>query len=195
MVDLALKGSGSLFIKGSSTKGNYGIHALSLSVEDNVELYIKTNNGSNTKSIRVSNNFTIKGNAKVEMESQGEVIAAFGSGGNIFIEDNAKFKGTAHGMGAILNTNRNINIEEGTTVELIRHRSPNSLGNPKFFDYGTSTGEGELTLADGLKLQGSEDADGSSPVDAKLSGTDPNKTVVRDSDGDDVFLYVLIKAE
>lgn len=194
---LIIDGDGSLEITmpdlGTISGSNsYGIQMRSLTVKGNAELKIEGEKASNSRGIYTSQHIIFKNNAKVEVESYGDVIATHGGiYPAISIEDNVEFTGTAHEGGTILFTagGGNIKFEEGTTVELIRPNFSNTLGVPKFFSY-----DGELIVADGLKLQGSENANGSGLVSAKLSGTDPNKTIFNDSD-QDVFKYVLIESD
>lgn len=193
--NLIIDGNGSLEIimpDLGNTGTSYGIDLHSLTVKGKVKLKVICKKAFSAYGIKTQNDTIFEGNAKVEVESYGTVIGAFGNNGNIHIKENAEFKGIGSGIYPILNVaggtdNGNIVFEKDTIVELIRINQPNSSGNPKFFDYN-----GVLTLASELELQGSESINGSSLVEAKLYGTDPNKTIVNDSD-QDVFKYLLIE--
>ncbi len=194
-IDLTIKGTGSLEITmpdlGDKDTSSYGIRMYSLTVEDSASLIITNVKAKDSRGIYTSDYTIFRGNAKVEVESYGWVIDARGTSPGISIEGKAEFKGIAQGVGSILYTTGEINIEKGTKVELVRPNFPHVYGGPKFFGYRSA-----LNIAPELKLQASENADGSNLETAELTDDNPEK-VVRDKDADpveDVFKYVLIKA-
>ncbi|MDX9918285.1 MAG: bacterial Ig-like domain-containing protein, partial [Gudongella sp.] len=193
---LTIKGTGSLEITmpdlGDKDTSSYGIRMYSLTVEDSASLIITNVKAKDSRGIYTSDYTIFRDNAKVEVESYGWVIDARGTSPGISIEGKAEFKGIAQGVGSILYTTGEIIIEKGTKVELIRTNLPIGNGEPKFFGYNKAT----LNIAEGLKLQGSENVDGSNLETAELTDDNPEK-VVRDKNADpveDVFKYVLIKA-
>ncbi len=190
--NLTIKGTGSLEITmpdlSAVNSSSYGINVWSLSVEGNASLKITGVKANDARGINTSNPTSFKDNAKVEVESYGTVVNAAGSAGSIYIENQAQFKGIARNKNPMLVTNYDIKIETGTKVELIRYNLPTAYGGPRFFDYDSN-----LILAEGLKLQGSVNTEDSGLEAAKLTDDKPKK-VVRESDSQDVFKYVLIKA-